>query len=706
VKFSLDWLNDFVDVAAAGGPDVIRERLSAAGIAIEGVEAAGADKVLEAEITPNRPDAMNHRGLAREIAATCGIALRSLPGGAGPGESGESADALARVTIDVPDRCHRFAVRVVRGTSVKPSPAKIQTRLHAIGLAPINALVDATNVSLWELGQPLHAFDADRVVDRHLIVRLASRGERLLCLDGVERELHPEDVVVADRKRVLSLAGVIGGSESAISEATKNVLLEAAWWDPASVHRTARRHGLHTDASHRFERGADVQAIPAGLAVASKLILASCGGTLAPRTVDNVAQAFEPRRLTLRLSKLRALSGLSQISLERAAEILISLGFGVGMGKDALALTAPSWRLDVQIEEDAIEEVCRIHGYGSIPSVLPPIPGGSQRFVDGSDGVFAPRELEDRVADAARAAGLSQAVNFPFVSSREGEDVFGNLLAKERFLEAPLHLENPLDRSRSTLRRLLLPGLLGAVSRNFRNGQRSISLFEVGRVWDTQGATADGPGDTPGYESRHFAFALAGAASSFWDRPARDADFFDGRAVLERLIADFPEAGGWRFVAARAAGLSPGAAASFQDERGRLCGVVGRLDESVRQRHELPVSVVCGELALETLPAARMTPRFQPYSALPPIDVDVTLTHPDSLTWAALAQELQALKLPDLESFGYADRYTGPGVAEGWAKSTIALRFRSRERTLSQEDVNRQRDRFLEAAIKKFGVRT
>jgi phenylalanyl-tRNA synthetase beta chain len=713
VKFSLDWLGDFVDVAAAGGPQEIHRVLNLAGIEIGALERVGADTVLDADITPNRPDAMNHRGLARDLAAACGVPFRGeAERYRDPGGVGDPAESLARVTIEVPERCRRFAVRVIRSARTVPSSAIIRRRLEAIGSSPQNVLVDATNLSLWEIGQPLHAFDAGKVAGRHLIVRYARAGEKLRLLDGVERELHPEDVVVADEERALSLAGIMGGAESAISEATTDVLLEAAWWDPVSIRRTARRHGLHTDASHRYERGADLLAIPEGLSLASREIVQTAGGRLAPGVIDAYPRPFAARQATLRLERLRSLSGEPALDLARAADVLRRLGFEVERGSpDLLRVRIPSWRPDVEIEEDLIEEVVRIHGYDRIPSLLPPVGEMRPRFLEAPSptGEPAPRDVEDRAADGLRESGLVEAVDYPFSPGEPWEGDFGNLLAVEGFPASPMRIENPIDSARAGLRRLVLPGLLESVSRNFRNGSPSTALFEIGRVWDREGSRRAAPEDTPAYESRHAAFAVAGQAPEFWDRPPRGCDFFDGRAVLERLVEAFPETGGldaFRLVPLRAKAFLPGAAGALLDRQGRRVAALGCLAESQRRLHHLPPATVAGEIDLSGLRAPRALRRFAAYSPFPPIDVDITLLHGPEVTWETIAAELDAAALAELESRRYANRFAGAGVPEGRVKSTISLRFRSAGRTLSQDEVNRERDRFLEVLQRKFGVKT
>lgn len=711
MRFSLDWLSDFVDVAVVGGPAEIDRLLNLVGIEIGTIAEFAGDVVLDADITPNRPDAMNHRGLARDLAAARGIAFRGeLERYREPAGEGDRASDLARVSIEVPEKCHRFAVKVIRDTSTAPSGERLRRRFEAIGLAPINVLIDATNLSLWEIGQPLHAFDADKVAGRHLVVRQARPGEKLLFLDGVERELHPEDVVVADERRVLSLAGVMGGADSAISDTTTNVLLESAWWDPVSIRRTSRRHGLHTDASHRYERGTDIAAVPEGLSLAVREILDSAGGRVARGTIDASPRPFSERTISLRGERLRALAGEPSLTEVEAGEILERLGFKVAAdGPGLLRVAVPSWRRDVEIEEDVIEEVVRIYGYDRLPSRLPSIEKSAPRFLDAPlpDGPPSAREAEDRAADGLREAGLFEAINVPFSRGETWEGEFGNLLEVDGFAPIALRVTNPLDQARAHLRRLILPGLLEAASTNFRNGALSIALFETGRVWDRDGSSGGAAGDPPAYESRHAAFLLAGQAPGFWDHPPRPYDYFDGRAAAERLLDAFPETGGseaFSLVPAGVAAFVPGAVAALLDGGGKRLGVIGRLTEGQTRAHRLPPASIAGELDLGALIAPRTVRRFEAYSVFPPIDVDITLTHEARVSWASIREHLAAAQLAGLESYSYTDRFAGSGLPPGVVKSTISLRFRSGERTLSQEEVNRERDRFLDLLQRKYGV--
>jgi phenylalanyl-tRNA synthetase beta chain len=697
VKFSLEWLSDYVDVSAAGGAGGARRWLDQAGIPVESISKSGEDVILDAEITPNRPDAMGHRGLAREIAAMSGQPLRGVAERyREPAADGAATEQLASIVIQVPKLCRRFGARLVRGISAAPSLEKMRRRLGAIGAKSISAAVDSTNYVMWATSQPLHAFDLDKLAGGLLIVRKAQRGEKLVTLDGVERALETSDVVIADSERVVSLAGIMGGLATAVTPSTKNVLLEAAWWDPVTVRKTARRLGMHTDASHRFERGADIDAIPDALAYAARLIVEAAGGTMAPGFLDAHGAAVRVRKTTLRLARLRLLSGDGRLNLDFAEEALGRLGFTTERRGKHLAVSIPFWRGDVRREDDLVEEVLRVWGYDRLPTRLPPAssPGGHKE---------PRRRVEERLADAAVAAGLYETVNYPFVDRDHDEASFGDWLRLTETALEPLGLVNPLDASRRHLRATLLPGLLDSVGRNLRQGADSVGLFEIGRAFGSAGAS-----DRPeSYESRRFAFALAGERRAHWSVPEklRGADFFDAKGLVERLVAPWIAAGEVVWKPASIPAFTPRASAIAHTRSGEIVAVAGLVSDAERDRRTLGAPVFAGEILVDALPLDSRPFVFEPFSSLPPITADLSFTQPRALSWEKVEECARHLALQDLESLRCLDRYEGQSVGEGFVKTTIRLTFRSAERTLSQEEVNRRMRMLAEELTRRLEVR-
>ena len=698
MKFSLDWLSEFVDTAAAGGAEGVRALLDQAGFPVESTQLAGSDTVLDVEITPNRPDAMGHRGLAREVAAMAGLPMRDLEARyAEPDEAsrGESAEHLASIVIRVPRLCRRFGARVVRDIGSAPATAGMRRSLAAIGAKSISAAVDATNYVLWDTGQPLHAFDLDKLAGGLVIVRRATHGERLVTLDGVERILEPSDVVVADAERAVSLAGIMGGLATAVTAGTRNVLLEAAWWDPVTVRKTARRLGMHTDASHRFERGADYGAIPGALNLASRLLVESAGGAAAPGLLDAHGSAFRLRRTVLRLARLRLLSGDPSLTLDFAEEALSRLGFTSERRGKRIGVRIPYFRADVRREDDLVEEVLRVYGYNRLPTRLPAAtaPGEFREPL---------RIVEDRLTDGAAAAGFFETIQYPFVDRDSDEAAWGEWLRITDTALEPLAILNPLDGTRRHLRATLLPGLLDTLARNIRRGAEGAAVFEIGRTFGEQGES-----DRPeSFESRRFAFALAGEVRAHWSVPEklRGADFFDAKGLVERLLSPWLPASALRWKSVAVHGMTAGASATVETRAGRLLGLAGTVSIAERQKRDLPVAAFAGEILIARIPSERRLFAYREFSTLPAVTADLSFAQPKDLTWDAVETLVRDARLANLESLECHDRYEGSGVREGEVKTTLRLRFRSSERTLSQEEVNHEVRRLAEALGSRPGI--
>src|ERR1035438_7861039 len=405
MKISPHWLRDFVDLPV----DYRRlaDELTLAGVAVEGISGEGDNTVFEMEITTNRPDAMNHYGVAREASALYDLPLRPIA------PKLPAAQGKSEVTIDIqePELCARFTAREIRGATIKPSPANIAARLQLLDQRPISNAVDATNYVLWESGKPTHVFGLDLLEGRRLIIRKAQAGEMLKTLDGVERKLSPEDLVVADAKKPVGLAGVMGGFDTMITENTKNILIESAWFDPVTVRRMSKRHGLHTDASHRFERGADFEStIPSANRVA-ELILTSGGGTLIGDVIDNIARKLDLAPVELDPREVKRILGeeLSTLEINR---ILTRLGFTVLPGsEDTYLVHIPSWRLDVEREIDVIEELARLHGYDKFRNTLPAYSGEVRNLPDA--------QKDARLRSSLLALGYNEAISLTFVSKED-----------------------------------------------------------------------------------------------------------------------------------------------------------------------------------------------------------------------------------------------------------------------------------------------
>src|ERR1700733_5032786 len=436
MKLSPQWVREFVEPAVDDRR--LAEDLTGVGIAVEGISGSGADTVFEMEIGTNRPDAMNHYGVARETAAIYDLPLKQFSvlssqfsvasqklASAAKAASSSSPHGTTEVVpflvppfpivVEEPALCPRFSARIIRGTRVKPSPPKIAHRLALLDQRPISNAVDATNYVLWEIGKPTHVFDMDLLEGGRLIIRKANDGEKLKTLDGVERTLTSDDLVVADAKKPVGLAGVMGGFDTMITDKTRNILIESAWWDPVTVRKTSRRHGLHTDASHRFERGADFESTVLSCDLVAALILDSGGGELIGEAIDVVSRQMDQAQVILRVREVQRILG-GKLTGGHIFGILKKLGFGLileGQADAEFRVQIPSWRLDVEREIDLIEEVARLHGYDKFEN---PLPAYSGAVVD-----LPHADMDATLRERALALGYNEAVSLTFISHADAE---------------------------------------------------------------------------------------------------------------------------------------------------------------------------------------------------------------------------------------------------------------------------------------------
>lgn len=690
--FSRNWLADYVDLPAT--PESTAElarRLTLAGLAVETMEEKGDDVVLDIDVTTNRPDCMNHLGLAREIAVLYGRPLKRPA--AEPVESAEAASSAARVRVEDPAGCPRYAARVIRGVKVGPSPDWLRRRLESIGLRSINNVVDVTNFVLWETGQPLHAFDLDKLAEGTIVVRRARPGERLTTLDGQDRELDGQSLIIADAERPVALAGVMGGLDSEVTGATRDILLESAHFDRKAVRVTARRLGMHTDASHRFERGADPEACVDAASRAAVLFAELAGGTVLAGALDvRAAGADWHRRGTLDLARLEGFAGATI----RAADVerwLTGLGFGLeAQGEGAWTVTVPSWRYyDFEprpepphevYPQDLYEEVLRIHGFDAIPSALPAI--------SGSDGPRTPAQIRRaRVRRHLASCGYAEAINFAF-QDPAGDAAFPSL----RPDAAALPLVNPLSERYSVMRRSLIPNLVESARFNQRRGLRAVRLFEVATVFFPH----DGPdeGKLPD-QPEHLGIICGGRLGTPWDREI-ELDLFDLKGVIDTLAEEM----GVELEARPATlpGLLSGNTAELFVPGGTdPVGVFGRVE--VEEGYPLYVA----EIAMAALGGGHEGLEVEAPSRFPGIEADFTLTHSLDTPWEEIRRATAGQAPPDLVSFGLKDRYRGPGVPEGAVNTTMTFLYNSRERSLTQDEVNERQSGLRQELERRFGWR-
>jgi phenylalanyl-tRNA synthetase beta chain len=684
VRLVYPWLLDFVRI-----PD--DAEAAAREIGLRGFEVAavedGRQPVIDFEITANRPDCLSHIGLAREASAIWGVPLqmpdmvmptplRHAVGGPG------GHDELEIVVEDV-ELCPRYCAEVFE-VRVGESPEWLRDRLEAAGVRPINNIVDVTNYVMLELGQPMHAFDLEKIRGRQIIVRRAKPGEPLRTLDGVDRALAPDMLVIADTERVLAVGGVMGGHDSEISATTTRIALESAYFQPASVRRTSKRLGLKTEASSRFERGGDVNAPPAGIARAAALFEKIGAGRPLGAIVDRYPSARRPLQLRLRASRIARVLG-QEVPAADVPRILTPLGFLVAEGRDAAEpgwhITVPTFRVDVTREVDLIEEVGRHYGFDRLPMTFP--------VLDAPQPPPDPRIVRDRlIRQVLTGAGFSESMTFAFIE-RQAARPFCDTGAE------PAAIANPLSEKFAVLRPSLLPGLIDSAAHNRRRGRKDVQLFENGSRY------------LPGGEGRATALAWCGAASpAHWSAAARAVDFFDVKGAVELICTGFGLTS-TEFVPVDRSYLVRGRAAEVRADNAPI-GVLGLLTPSIAEARGLTAGeeIYVAELDTDALGAVAATHalRAESLPRFPSIVRDLSILVDEALPAATVRGTIRSAAPSTLASIVEFDRYQGKGVPDGRVSLSLRLTFRSPDRTLTDDEAQDAMERIVETLRATHGA--
>jgi phenylalanyl-tRNA synthetase beta chain len=669
MKLSSRWIRDFADLTVDDRR--LADDLTATGIAVEGISGAGADTVFEMEIGTNRPDAMNHYGVAREAAAIYDLPLKAME----PKLPSAKADAKFPIQVEEPQLCPRFSARVIRGTTIKDSPAKIARRLQLLDQRPISNAVDATNYVLWEMGKPTHVFDMDLLEGGKLVIRKAKAGEKLKTLDGVERKLTSEDLVVADAKKPVGLAGVMGGFDTMITDKTRNILIESAWWDPVTVRRMSRRHGIHTDASHRFERGADFESTVLSCDLVAALILESGGGELVGDAVDVVSKKMDQAPVVLRISEVQRILG-GNLEVGEIFRILKKLGFTLipeGQADAQFRVQIPSWRLDVEREIDLIEEIARLHGYDKFENTLPAYSGAVMESPHAAvDGALRGRAL---------ALGYNEAVSLTFISHADAE----------RFSSAKvLELANPLSEEASVMRTSMTPGMLGMLAWNLNREVEGVRLFEMGRVYEMSGGERVEPARAClGATLAAVTASLPGGGAldvSKGEHATAAEAFRSFKGDVENLLVVFG-CGRLSFDRETPEYFHPGRSARALMD-GAVVVQFGQIAEEVKSARKLRQDVFLAEIDLERLHALGLRKvLFAPLGKYPAVERDFSFVFSDDIEFEAMRRVVMGLGLEALRSFAPVEIFRGSAIGAGKYSILLRVKLQSDQGTLQDEQI-------------------
>lgn len=657
MRILLSWLREFVEVRES--PRELAAALTMAGMAVDTVEDVDGEIVFEFDITSNRPDAMNHFGMAREVAARYGRDLRwpESPCSVSP----VAADSRTSVTIEDSDACRRYVGAVFTDVRVQPSPGWMRRRLELCGIRPINSLADLTNYVLLEMGQPTHAFDLDTLAEHRIVVRRARDGETVVTLDGTRRDLSPEHLVICDAIRPVALAGVMGGADTEITAGTRNVLLEAAWFRPAVVRSASRHFKLHTEASHRFERGADRDGTVLAARRIASLLQQSGGGTVLGGLVDCHPRPGKLQAITLRRERIRRILG-AEVEDSEVETILRSLGFRPSPGQAGWSVPPVSHRLDVEREIDLIEEIARIHGFDRFPSTLPAVasaPSATRSVTE-----------EARLRSGVRGLGYDETIGFSFSSVKEARKFGG---------DGGVKLRNPLSRQWAVLRNSSVPTMLRALEWNLRRSRETARLAEFGRTYAQRGEHYDEP--------RVLTLGACGdVRPASWNEPARPVGFYDLKADVAALLQPF-ELQDARLGSDGLPGYyRSGHAASLRDGD-ELVARFGQIDPRLAAQRKMRTPVFVAEIFLEPLYRAGLRlPRHRRLSRMPAVRRDFSLLVPAGVGFGRISAAIGSM--PDLVSLEPVEVYHGKKVPQGFYSLLLRASWQRMDQSLTDTEVN------------------
>ncbi len=689
MDISYNWLKDLVEIDLS--PTDLARKLTSVGLAVEGIHEFEDDFVFDIDITSNRGDCLSHLGIAREIHAITNYELRITND-----EEALTTGEQDLVSIEDADLCHRFTGRIIRNVKIGASPEWLVKRLEAVGERSINNVADITNFVMHGLGQPMHSFDLNKLAENRIVVRRAKSGETIKTLDEAERKLDETMLAICDAEKPVAVAGVMGGLDSSITDETTDVLLEVAYFKRENIRQTSRRLKLSTEASHHFERGVDIENLIRASNRATDLICEIAGGT-AESFVDVYPTKFTPTEIASKdiESAVKRLTGLN-VEKNEISRILKSLGIeqkdsALSTQHSAL-FTAPTWRHDISIEEDLVEEVARIVGYDKIGEELPPAFGA---------GEYQPAEKRKKDLRKTLAAhGFNEAISYSFIDAKHDE-VFETIpnLVNENADEKYVSLQDSIVEGAIRMRPSLLPGLLDAVRANFNQQKRDIKLFELGKVFSAS-SEKDGLPD----ERELLAIIItgnemfAGKAMS-----GRELDFYDAKGVLEMAV-DATNSPVLEFAAKDIKHLRKGQSAVITSN-GKAVGTIGRLNDEITQNYKFKQPVFVAEIDLQTLlDAKQQTVFYRPLPIYPSVVRDVSLIAKRSVSFAQIKKTIEAESYELLKKVEFVDVYEGKGITEDERSLTIRLEYRSDTRTLLEQEVETVHTQILQNLGAKLGA--
>jgi len=676
MKISINWLKNYLDLKLP--PEELIKEMNKIGLLVDYWKEQDGDFILELETYANRPDTLGHLGVARELAASQGIPLNEpkFP----LVESTEAISDVFDVQVLEEDLCPRYCGVIIKDIQVEPSPLWLTRSIRSMGLNSVNNVVDVTNYVLFSTGQPIHAFDINKLSGNKIIVRKSRSGEELKILGGEIVKLSHDMLVIADEKRPIALAGVIGGEESAVTEETKDIFIESACFDPVSIRKTWKKIGVQTDASYRYERGTDIS-FPPEAARMTLSLLTQMGGKALKGMIDIYPKPRRKKTVVLRHHRISELLGV-EVDESFVVDFLKRIGFQIENQRQGIwRVEVPYFRVDIEREADLIEEIARFYGYDKIPSHLPVWRGIHWE-------VNKKKEVENNVRELLFHEGFDEVVNYSFMDSE-----------KERLFRTGLdavEIRNPISSKSSLLRTTLIEGLLGNIAWNVNRDAEGVHVFEIGNIFFQK--------DGKYFEKYSLAFVTMGQLDPlYWGKEPERADFFQLKGTCEELMNHLKFAG-FSFTEEENPIYEPGFSLRL-NFKGEKVGILGALRQSIVEAYSIQEPVWGAEVSLGSLLEKQPKPfKYSPVNRYPGITRDISLIVDRDISYLKIKNSIERLMIPYLEDYALYDRFTGEGIPKNKVSLSFRFVFRHPERTLLSEEVDSFQEKIMKALNTEYGI--
>lgn len=686
MKVTIAWLKEYIEFSWT--PEQLAKQLTDTGLEVASITPnpyVPGDQILELEITANRPDLLNVIGVAREIAALTGNKLRFPE--APITESEPAADTLAKISIQAPELCPRYSARVITGVKIGPSPSWLAHRLEAVGIRAINNVVDVTNYVLMEYGHPMHAFDMRFLEGHEIIVRNPKPGEKIYTLDEQERKITPEMLVIADAKKPVALAGIMGGANSQVYPSTTDILLESAYFNPVSIRKTSTAFGLKTESAYRFERGADPEGTIPAVNRGIQLIQQLAGGKVARGIIDVYPKKIVQPTVTLRITRVNHILG-TKLNQAEVQNIITRLALPNSViDADNLSVSIPSFRQDLYREIDLIEEIARIYGYNNIPTTAPAI--NIIPFTDTFN-----RKTERVIRQQMVAAGFNEALNHTLIDPTEWQKLGFDS-------ETAVALKNPMSVEQSNIRSSLIPSLVRNVADNLKQGATQVALFELNNAIAADAAAKTKIGQT----SQLTAILYRKPIGQTWNEEIELADFYFLKGVLESILAILDiDITTLEYTSAQRSFLNPVRTAGIK-AGGKVIGIIGQLATPVAQKLDINKETYLFELNLETVyNMPKKVRQYQPLPKYPAIIRDISMLVPQPVTANQISGLIQSIGQEKVAGIELFDLYSGDKIPAGARALSYRVTYRAADRTLADDEVNQLHQQVRKDLIEKLNI--